>query len=77
MVTGNLLGGGYLFAISILLIFLILLKDFITIYKSGAYFFSISGIVSYFAETMNWDFSHAMYFWILLLLIPFIREKCS
>jgi len=77
MVIGNLLGGGYLFAISILLIFLILLKDFITIYKSGAYFFSISGIVSYFAETMNWDFSHAMYFWILLLLIPFIREKCS
>jgi hypothetical protein len=77
MITGNLLGGGYLFAISILLIMVLLLKDFISIYYSGINPLTASGIILFFVESMNWDFSHAMYFWIVLFLIPFFKEKFS
>jgi hypothetical protein len=77
MITGNLLAGGYLYAISILFIMVLLLKDFIIIYFSGINPLTASGIILFFVESINWDFSHAMYFWLVLFLIPLFKEKCS
>jgi len=77
MIAGNILGGGYLFAISILLIMFLLLKDFMIIYYSGINHLTASGIILFFVESVNWDFSHAMYFWIVLFLIPLFKEKFS
>lgn len=75
MMLGNFLGGGFFFAALILLIISKLLKDIDALYRSGTNFYFISGIILYLAESANWDFSHAMYFWILLMLTPFLIER--
>ena len=34
----------------------------------------LTALLVFIVETVNWDFSHALYFWILVLLIPSIKK---
>jgi hypothetical protein len=76
MIAGNILSGGYFFAIAIILCLIRTLKG-IMYYreKSILDFLTLPGVFVFLLETINWDFSHSAYFWSLIFFIPLILNK--
>ena len=76
MIAGNILSGGYFFAIAIILCLIRALKGIMHYQeKSILDFLTVPSVFVILLETMNWDFSHATYFWSLIFFIPLILNK--
>ena len=74
MIGGNMLAGGYFLTISLGLIILKTLKSVLIAPCQFLNHYYLTALLVFIVETVNWDFSHALYFWILVLLIPSIKK---